>query len=89
MSKETVHFLSIKINHNWAQISYMYHRSPILSTSQNQNQSSAWVNKSTASRSIIRSKDNHGNALSYPSFLTFMHNCISISFIHASMKKFH
>ena len=29
-----------------------------------------------------------GNALSYPSYLTFMHNCTSISSIHASMKKF-
>ena len=31
----------------------------------------------------------HGNALSCPSYLTFMHNCTSISSIHASMKKFH
>ena len=31
----------------------------------------------------------HGNALSNPRYLTFMHNCTSISSIHASMKKFH
>ena len=31
----------------------------------------------------------HGNALSYPSYITFMHIYTSISSIHASLKKFH
>ena len=31
----------------------------------------------------------HGNALSYPSYITFTHIYTSISSIHASLKKFH
>ena len=31
----------------------------------------------------------HGNALSYPSYITFMHIYTSISFLHASLKKLH
>ena len=31
----------------------------------------------------------HGNALAYPSYITFTHIYTSISSIHASLKKFH